>query len=148
MKRGPAPAAGGKKGTNAALRVVDDQACAAPDLPDFTPWGDEWPDHTIFWWDSWTSNPLTEDYCMNDWLDLIECAAIHAEIWCGRGKTSAYAELRQRMARHGATRDDRARLRIAYATAVQKEKDSGTTNAVGTSAPRSAAGRGKLRAAR
>ena len=144
--RGPAPKAGGKKGTSAAVRVVDDEACEAPPLPS-RPHGLDWPEHTLFWWDSWVENPLTEDYCMNDWLDLIDCAELHAQFWAN-GNSRVAGELRQRMARHGATRDDRARLRIAYATAVQKEKDSGTTNAVGTSAPKSTQRYGKLSAAR
>lgn len=102
------------------IRTVTDEPCEAPTFPEFMPDGTEWPDHTLDWWDSWSTNPLTADYRMSDWLDLIDCAAIHGRMW--QGDYKAAAELRLRMARHGATREDRARLRIVFATADETER--------------------------
>lgn len=125
--RGAAPKAAGQQANSAAakreknkIRTVTDEPCEAPDFPEFMPDGSEWPDHTIFWWDSWSQNPLTSDYRMSDWLDLLDCASIHGRLW--QGDYKAAAELRLRMARHGATREDRARLRIVFATADETER--------------------------
>ena len=110
------------KAEKAKLRVVTSEAVPAPDLPEFMPDGSEWPDHTIEWWDIWADSPLCEDYRAEDWQDLIDCAVIHGRLW--QGDYKAAAELRLRMARHGATREDRARLRIVFATAEQREKEA------------------------
>lgn len=116
-----------------SMRVVQNEAVPAPGLPRLMPDGDAWPQQTLKWWRVWRSSPLTEDYRAEDWQDLLDCATIHGRLW--RGEMKAAAELRLRMARHGATREDRARLRIVFATAEQIEKKSKTTNEVGTSAP-------------
>jgi len=106
------------------MRVVTSETAEAPPLPEFMPDGDDWPDMTRRWWHSWTHDPLTEDYRNSDWLDLLDCATIHGRLW--RGEYKAAGELRLRMARHGATREDRARLRIVFATADQAEMKSNT----------------------
>lgn len=108
------------KAEKARIRSVESEPCEAPELPEFTPRGEEWPEHTKVWWEHWIEDPLTNDYRMADWLDLIDCAAIHARLWSGDYK--AAAELRLRMARHGATREDRARLRIVFTTADEMER--------------------------
>ena len=126
------------------MRVVIDETAPPPKLPRYMPDGDSWPKQTLVWWRSWTNNPLTEDYRESDWLDLLDCATIHGRLW--RGEGSAAPELRLRMARHGATREDRARLRITFATAEQVEKRAGAVNTVGTSTPGSRARRNGLAA--
>ena len=108
------------------IRVVVDETAPPPKLPRYMPDGDVWPKQTLIWWRSWTKNPLTEDYRESDWLDLLDCATIHGRLW--RGEGSAAPELRLRMARHGATREDRARLRITFATAAQVEKKAQVVN--------------------
>lgn len=108
------------------MKTVESQPCEAPFLPDFPPiWDDtgeqeDWPPQTLEWWKQWTNDPLTLDYRMPDWLDLMDCAVVHARLWLGEQK--AAAELRLRMARHGATREDRARLRITFANADEAER--------------------------
>lgn len=110
----------------ARMKTVESEPCEAPFLPDFPPiWDDTgdqegWPDQTLEWWKNWTQDPLTLDYRMPDWLDLMDCAVVHARLWLGDPK--AAAELRLRMARHGATREDRARLRITFANADEAER--------------------------
>ena len=116
-----------------AMRVVQSKTAPAPELPDYMHNGDDWPEQTLKWWEVWSNSPLTEDYRAEDWQDLIDCAAIHGRFWSGEMK--AASELRLRMARHGATREDRARLRIVFATAEQIEKKTGTVNTMGTNVP-------------
>lgn len=127
------------------MRIVAAETTSAPELPEYMPVKNpdygrrdddgnlidpdaqrfyEWPDMTRRWWHSWTHNPLTEDYRDSDWLDLLDCAVIHGRLWNGEYK--AASELRLRMARHGATREDRARLRIVFATADQAEMKTNT----------------------
>ena len=108
----------------ASLHAVVSEPTLAPDLPEFMPDGSEWPDHTRVWWESWSQSPLTEDNRPEDWLDLIDCASIHGRLW--QGDYKAASELRLRMARHGATREDRARLRIVFATADETERKAKT----------------------
>lgn len=115
------------KAEKGKIRSVSSEPCEAPDLPEFMPDGTEWPDHTLDWWDSWVEDPLTDDYRMSDWLDLIDCAAIHGRMW--QGDFKAAAELRLRMSRHGATREDRARLRIVFATADETERKASARKA-------------------
>ena len=112
-----------------AMRVVDSEPTEPPDLPE-NPIYETWPDQTIKWWNSWINNPLTDDYRESDWLDLLDCAVIHSRLWSGDLK--AAAELRLRMSRHGATRDDRARLRITFATADAAERKASSSNDIPT----------------
>ena len=99
----------------ARIRIVKSKPVDAPSLPLTMPGGEEWPEETKHWWECWTTDPLTEGYCNSDWLDLLDCVLIHGRLWSGDDK--AAAELRLRMSKHGATREDRAKLRITYATA-------------------------------
>lgn len=108
----------------AHLKVVTSEPASAPPLPAYMPGGYDWPTETREWWQSWTQDPLTNDYRNSDWLDLLDCAVIHGRLWGEDPKMSqaAAAELRLRMARHGATRADRASLRITFATAEMAER--------------------------
>lgn len=120
--RGPAPKPpdqhanpGTAAAERARLRIVKSAPVPAPMLPATMPGGDVWPEQTLYWWDCWTHDPLTEDYRQSDWLDLLDCVLIHGRLWSGDDK--AASELRLRMAKHGATKEDRAKLRITFSTA-------------------------------
>lgn len=121
-----------RRDRKAAMQVVVDEPVGPPDLPD-NPFYEEWPEQTARWWDSWINNPLTDDYRESDWLDLVDCAVIHSRLWSGEIK--AAAELRLRMARHGATREDRARLRITFAQADSAERRASEDPEQGTRPP-------------
>ncbi|QOP64440.1 terminase small subunit [Gordonia phage Orla] len=122
------------KRDKARIRTVDSEPCDAPDLPELMPDGSEWPEHTLFWWEHWSNDPLTDDYRMGDWLDLIDCAGIHGRLWHGDFK--AASELRLRMARHGATREDRARLRIVFGAADEADAKASKRKASGAQSAR------------
>jgi hypothetical protein len=75
-----------------------------------------WPAATKRWWANWGSEPLSEYFRPTDWDFLADTALIHARVW-GAGDLSMMNELRLRVAKMGATAEDRARLRITYASA-------------------------------
>jgi hypothetical protein len=77
------------------------------------PNGDLWPEVTREWWAMWGADRLTDDLRATDWSDLLDTAVLHALLWSGDVKVAG--ELRLRVAKHGATAGDRARLRITYA---------------------------------
>jgi hypothetical protein len=80
----------------------------------------EWPAQTVAWWRMWDESPLSAEFTANDWSELMDTALIHARLWSGDIK--AAAELRLRVAKFGATPEDRARLRITFAQADQADE--------------------------
>lgn len=86
--------------------VVADGEKHGPELPDTF----EWPKATLDWWDTWRSSPQASTFTATDWSFLLDTAILHGEFWSGA--RSMAAELRLRVAKFGATPEDRARLRI------------------------------------
>jgi len=80
---------------------------AVPELPD----GYEWPAATCSWWQHWRESPQAQTFIETDWSFLLDTALIHAEFWLG--DLSRGAELRLRVAKFGATAEDRRRLKLA-----------------------------------
>lgn len=76
----------------------------------------QWPKITRDWWAMWRDSPQAEHFGSTDWSFLLDTALLHAEVW-GRGETKHAAELRLRVAKFGATPEDRARLRMQFADA-------------------------------
>ena len=123
--RGPAPGMNpaakpegrrARRGSSSAqaLRVVEAEPAEQPDLP-----GDDWHPRTLAWWVEWGNYPLADEFTEADWSFLLDTAVIHHAFWSGDHKLAA--ELRLRVAKFGATPEDRARLRITFATADQVE---------------------------
>lgn len=108
------------------LRVIKAEPVEQPPLPTFyvekngelTEY--RWPAVTLEWWSLWGGSPLTESFGATDWDFMMDTALIHAEFWSG--KLSYAAELRLRVAKVGATPEDRARLRITYAAADEADE--------------------------
>lgn len=63
----------------------------------------------------WGSSPQSAEFGPTDWSFLMETALLHADVWSGN--LDRLAELRIRVAKFGATPEDRARLKIQYAQA-------------------------------
>lgn len=84
-----------------------------PNLPARGPLDLPWPSRTVAWWKTWQESPQAEHFTSTDWDFLLDTAALHAALW-GRGDTKAAAELRLRVAKFGATVEDRARLRMTF----------------------------------
>lgn len=101
------------------MRVVESDPVQQPELPESMPGGDPWPAETLDWWEMWGRDPLSDEFRATDWSDLMDTAAIHGRFWSGDFKLAG--ELRLRVAKHGATAEDRARLRIQFAAAEEAD---------------------------
>jgi hypothetical protein len=103
-----------------------------PALPDSFPWHEQ----TYVWWHMWGRSPMAELFTDSDWQFLAETAIFHTSLW--NGNLNAGAELRLRVAKFGMTPEDRARLRIVFADADEKDEKRGTKGSSGQAAAGSA----------
>jgi hypothetical protein len=85
-------------------------SCPQPSLP-----RGKWPARTRAWWKTWGGAAQAELFTATDWEFLMDTATLHAALW--DGNLSVAPELRLRVAKFGATMEDRARLRIQFAAA-------------------------------
>lgn len=131
--RGPAPKNPNKRGGHRqpeAMRVIVAEPVAQPDLPTIQVEQDGelvefvWPSATQTWWRMWSDSPLSSEFTSSDWSYLLDTALLHAKLWSG--SASVAAELRLRVAKFGATPEDRARLRITFAQADDADEKRGT----------------------
>ncbi|MCX5158090.1 hypothetical protein OOK39_02080 [Streptomyces sp. NBC_00264] len=96
-----------------------------PDLPTLQVLKDgdlvehQWPARTLDWWEMWKASPQAEHFSSTDWDFLLDTAVVHARLWSG--EMSAAGELRLRVAKFGATPEDRARLRMQFAQADEAD---------------------------
>lgn len=115
------------------LRVIEVEAAAKPDLPEFEvevrpkdgepymrPY--EWPAATRDWWSMLDFHPLVDEFTEMDWSYLLDTALFHASFW--KGNLDAGKEVRLREAKYGFTPEDRARLRIQFAQATSAEVET------------------------
>ena len=131
--RGPAPKPPERRArTNkepVALRIIEARPVGQPDLPPRYKKLDDiieevdWPVETVKWWRMWGESPLASDFTDTDWSELLIAAFLHAEFMQGEYKHAG--ELRLRTAKLGATPEDRLRLRIQFAQAVDAEVTAG-----------------------
>jgi hypothetical protein len=80
-----------------------------------------WPKATQDWWAMWGGSPLMRDATADDWSFLMDTALIHAEFW--RGDMKVAGELRLRVAKFGATPEDRLRLKKQFAPPEPEGED-------------------------
>lgn len=110
--RGPAPKENHQRERDTSRRVspqmvgVEDDEVRGPELPG----GIEWPVVTLAWWGTWRRSPQAAKFTDTDWDFLVDTALLHARFWKGDEKVAG--ELRLRVAKFGATPEDRARLRM------------------------------------
>lgn len=114
------------------LRVITAIVLEQPELPPlYLPDIDgklrriKWPARTAQWWQMWADSPLSAQFTSTDWSELMDTARLHALFWMGETKVAP--ELRLRVAKFGATPEDRARLRITFAQADEAESKPGPT---------------------
>jgi hypothetical protein len=127
--RGPAPKDPAKRARRNATppqTVLEFRPAVQPELPEGFPW----PDRTRSWWRAWGESPQASLFSETDWEFLYDTALLHATAWSSAERavrsgekidTSHHCELRLRVAKFGATIEDRARLRITFATADEKD---------------------------
>lgn len=121
--RGPAPKPDGQrrrrnKPAIEAVVVQDDDEVRGPELPE----GYEWPAATRAWWQTWRESAQAQTFTTTDWDFLLDTALLHAQLWLGDGKVAA--ELRLRVAKFGATPEDRGRLKLAIESEERKASSS------------------------
>jgi hypothetical protein len=100
--------------------VLRSEQAAQPDLPPAPDWLEVWPERTVAWWAMWGASPQAEHFSSTDWDYLLDTAVLHAQVW-GSGSVSHLTELRLRVAKFGATMEDRARLRMQFAQADEAD---------------------------
>lgn len=86
--------------------VTDDGELRGPDLPQ--PYS--WHPQTRSWWETWRRSPQAQTMTATDWDFMLDTAVLHTGMWMGEAKLAA--EVRLRVAKFGATPEDRARLRM------------------------------------
>jgi hypothetical protein len=69
-----------------------------------------WPEPTKAWWLNWRKSAQAQTFSPSDWDFLLETAVLHARFWSG--DHSVAGELRLRVAKFGATPEDRLRLKM------------------------------------
>lgn len=112
------------------------------------PKGMEWHAQTKAWWSMWARSELAKNFTAADWSFLLDTALMHNAMWL-RGQWTLAAEVRLRVAKFGQTPEDRARLRIVFADADEKDgkrKLGSTTTNSETRQRRVSTGRGVLKA--
>lgn len=131
--RGPAPKPAerrARKNRLPEMRVINATPTDQPELPTFEIEVDGelvefvWPARTVQWWRMWDESPLSAEFTSTDWSELLDTALLHARFW--RGDKAVAPELRLRVAKFGATPEDRARLRITFAQADEADEKRGT----------------------
>lgn len=110
----PNARARGKRGDT--IRSIEVEPSPQPPLPDDR----NWPKRTQEFWRVWGESPLTAGFTAAEWDYMLDTAYIHARLWQGDAKQAG--ELRLRLAKVGATAEDRARLRIVFAQANEADK--------------------------
>lgn len=117
---GPAPKPKGRRARRNAdtvpTTILRFQEAEQPPLPE----NQAWPEETLEWWKMWAESPQAEHFGTTDWEFLKDTALLHAMLW-GNADTSVLAELRIRVAKFGATPEDRARLRMQFAEADERD---------------------------
>ncbi|MFJ3248310.1 hypothetical protein [Streptomyces sp. NPDC086782] len=66
---------------------------------------------TRLMWDEWRSSPQAQTFLGSDWTFLIDTALMHHTMWA-KGRWEFASEVRLRVAKFGATPEDRARLKL------------------------------------
>jgi hypothetical protein len=109
-------------GREVALVPADDAERTLPD--DLLPADQAWHPATLRWWETWATSSLMADAPATDWEELRMAAVIHHRMMLRPGANLA-GELRQRMAKFGATPEDRMELRIQVVAAEEAERKAG-----------------------
>lgn len=97
---------------DAATKLTADGDLRGPDLPEGA-----WHPRTLEWWNTWRRSAQAQVLTPTDWDVLMETALLHTELW--NGDTKAAAELRLRVAKFGATVEDRLRLKMQVDAEVE-----------------------------
>lgn len=119
--RGPAPKPAAKRARRNAdpvpSTVLAFVKAEAPELPSDR----DWHPQTIEWWEAWKRSPQASSFTETDWSYLKDTALMHDAMWA-KGQWTLAAEVRLRVGKYGATPEDKARLRMVFADADEKDE--------------------------
>lgn len=119
--RGPVPKEKhARERDDSELTVVVAPAARFRELPNDLLDGEAWHPATIRWWNTWAESPLTANLPEVDWCELEACAVLHHQFMRKRTFTLA-SEIRLRVAKFGATPEDRMRLKVKIETPTQAD---------------------------
>ena len=116
--RGPAPKAQRSRDRDTPVfdRLADSGEVFGRPLPDgVLPDGESWHPQTLKFWESLRAFPLLKDEPEIGWQFLVDTALMHHIMWT-KGRWEFASELRLRVAKYGATPEDRMRLKIKVST--------------------------------
>jgi len=88
---------------------VPDGKLRGPTLPKDV--GFEWNPRTKAWWLNWRKSAQSQTMTDSDWDFLLDTALMHHAMW-EKGQWTLAAEVRLRVAKFGATPEDRMRLKF------------------------------------
>lgn len=125
---GPAPKAAGRRARAnkdpIPQTILRHEKVQPPKLPaEF----DDYP-YVLQWWDTWVRSPQADTFGSTDWQVLLETAFLVRAFYDGEYRLGA--EIRQRVAKFGATPEDRARLRMQFAQADEADAKRPATKPV------------------
>lgn len=124
--QGPAPKPASRRARNnkddKPTTVLRFEAASAPELPEDI----EWHARTRDWWVTWADSPQADHFTSTDWSFLLDTALMHHAMW-SKGAWTLAAEVRIRVSKFGATPEDRARLRMVFADADEKDEKRART---------------------
>lgn len=117
--RGPAPAVSRRrrnKDPHPETVVVDGGGLHGPPLPEgvLPDEQEAWHPQTVALWESLRRSPLLADEPDLGWQFLIDTALMHHTMWA-KGRWEFASEVRLRLAKYGATPEDRMRLKVKVA---------------------------------
>lgn len=132
--RGPAPKATRSRKRDQPNRVelvVNDENLFGPPLPEGVLGEDEtWHPQTVALWDSLRRFPLLADEPDLGWQFLLDTALMHHTMWT-RGRWEFASEVRLRVAKYGATPEDRLRLKVKITSPTVEAPPAATSPAAG-----------------
>jgi hypothetical protein len=136
--RGPAPQAARVRPTDNKARqaeiteLEDTGELHGPPLPEgMLPDNDPWHPRTVALWESLRRSPLLADEPSLGWEFLLDTALMHHTMWT-RGRWEFASEVRLRLAKYGATPEDRQRLKLKIKTPIDKPQQSKASGTDGT----------------
>lgn len=122
--RGPAPKVTAsrerdEKRRHAGKQTLDaDGELRGPDLPEA-----DWHPATVAWWSTWRKSAQAKLLIDTDWSFLLDTALMHNAMWSNQRWEFA-AEIRLRVAKFGATLEDRQRLKLDVSTGPEAPRAS------------------------
>lgn len=134
-----------KRFDKTTINQDEEEVLRGIDLPETAPKDIPWCEQTRIWWDNWRKSPQAKLMGVTDWDFLLDTAVLHNDYWrparmvngklddatlSPTAKSNYLAEIRQRVAKFGATWEDRAKLQIQIETPLtEEEKEKAITEA-------------------